>query len=67
MNTTLLSAADDIRQGKRTPVDVLEECLARYVSRGVAGLCDGILADLARFTGNLPREDDQTLLVLRLP
>jgi sigma-B regulation protein RsbU (phosphoserine phosphatase) len=45
----------------------LEESLGRYAEHGVEALRDGILADLARFTGNLPREDDQTLLVLRLP
>ena len=28
---------------------------------------DGVLTDVARFTGNAPREDDQTILVLRLP
>jgi serine phosphatase RsbU (regulator of sigma subunit) len=28
---------------------------------------DGVLDDVARFTSNAAREDDQTLLVLRLP
>jgi serine phosphatase RsbU (regulator of sigma subunit) len=45
----------------------LEESLARYADRGVEALRDGVLADIARFTGNQPREDDQTLLALRLP
>jgi sigma-B regulation protein RsbU (phosphoserine phosphatase) len=45
----------------------LETSLARYVAGGVEALRDGILADIARFTGDQPREDDQTLLVLRLP
>jgi len=45
----------------------LEESLARYAEHGVEALRDGVLADLARFTGNQPREDDQTLLALRLP
>jgi phosphoserine phosphatase RsbU/P len=47
--------------------DRLEESLARHAEHGVDALRDGVLADLARFTGNLPREDDQTLLALRLP
>jgi hypothetical protein len=45
----------------------LEQSLARYAHRGVEGLRDGVLADLARFTGNIPREDDQTIVALRLP
>ena len=45
----------------------LEESLARHSQHGVEALRDGILADLGRFTGGLPREDDQTLLALRLP
>jgi len=45
----------------------LEESLARYADRGVEALRDGVLADITRFTGNQPREDDQTLLALRLP
>jgi serine phosphatase RsbU (regulator of sigma subunit) len=28
---------------------------------------DRVLAELRRFTGDVPREDDLTLLVLRLP
>jgi stage II sporulation SpoE-like protein len=45
----------------------LEASLARHAGRGVEGLRDGVLADVTRFTGNAPREDDQTVLVLRLP
>jgi hypothetical protein len=45
----------------------LEESLARHASRGPEGLRDGVLADVTRFTANAPREDDQTILVLRLP
>jgi hypothetical protein len=47
--------------------DRLEGSLARHAGRGVEGLRDGVLADVARFTDGAPREDDQTLLVLRLP
>jgi serine phosphatase RsbU (regulator of sigma subunit) len=28
---------------------------------------DGVLADLERFTGGAPREDDLTVLVLEIP
>jgi Stage II sporulation protein E (SpoIIE) len=45
----------------------LEESLGRYARRGVRGLCDGVLADVDAFTGHAPREDDQTIVVLRLP
>ncbi|HEY0554376.1 MAG TPA: PP2C family protein-serine/threonine phosphatase, partial [Thermoanaerobaculia bacterium] len=45
----------------------LEASLAQHAGRGVEGLRDGVLADVTRFTANAPREDDQTLLVLRLP
>jgi sigma-B regulation protein RsbU (phosphoserine phosphatase) len=45
----------------------LEASLAQHAGRGVEGLRDGVLADVAHFTANAPREDDQTLLVLRLP
>jgi hypothetical protein len=47
--------------------DRLEQSLARHAHRGVEGLRDGVLADVVRYTGAIPREDDQTLLVLRLP
>jgi hypothetical protein len=45
----------------------LEASLGRHASRDVEGLRDGILSDVARFTSHAPREDDQTILVLRLP
>jgi hypothetical protein len=45
----------------------LEASLTRYAGRSVEELRDGVLADVARFTGHAPREDDQTILVLRLP
>jgi len=45
----------------------LEQSLARHAGRGPEGVRDGVLADVARFTGDAPREDDQTILVLRLP
>src|SRR5215207_9603839 len=48
----------------------LEQSLARHAgdaSHGVERLRDGVLADVTRFTANAPREDDQTILVLRLP
>ena len=45
----------------------LEESLRRHASAGVAGLCRGVLADLGAFTGPGQREDDQTILALRLP
>jgi Stage II sporulation protein E (SpoIIE) len=45
----------------------LEQSLARHAGRGVEGVRDGVLGDVALFTGDAPREDDQTILVLRLP
>lgn len=45
----------------------LEESLRRQAGKSVDQVRDGILADLARYTGPSPREDDQTLLVLRIP
>lgn len=47
--------------------DRLEESLTRHSNRTVEGMRDGVLDDVARFTSNAAREDDQTLLVLRLP
>ncbi|MCP3962002.1 MAG: PP2C family protein-serine/threonine phosphatase [bacterium] len=46
--------------------DRLEECLRRHAGASPAGLCHEVLADVARFTGPAPREDDQTILVARL-
>ena len=45
----------------------LAESLARHAGKSVDQIRDGILADVVRFTGPAPREDDQTLLVLRVP
>ncbi len=45
----------------------LEERLATLVGCPPEQVRDGILGDLERFVGNAPREDDQTVLVLRLP
>lgn len=45
----------------------LEESLVKHYRKSVEGFRDGILADVERFTRHAPREDDQTLLVLRLP
>jgi len=47
--------------------DRLEDSLRRHAAAGPAALRDGVLADLERFTAGAPREDDQTILVLRLP
>ncbi len=47
--------------------DRLEQSLARHAGAGVDGLRDGVLADLERFTGGAPREDDLTVLVLEIP
>jgi sigma-B regulation protein RsbU (phosphoserine phosphatase) len=70
---TLFLFSDGVVEARREGSDEqfgferLEESLARHAGRGVEGLRDGILADVARFTGDAPREDDQTILVLRLP
>ncbi len=45
----------------------LEQSLTRHAGGSVESLRDGVLADVTRFAGDAPREDDQTLLVLRLP
>jgi len=47
--------------------DRLEERLTALVGCSPEQVRDGILADLAHFVGPTPREDDQTVLVLRLP
>lgn len=44
----------------------LEQSLAVHARLGVERLRDAVLADVARFTGHAPREDDQTIVVLRL-
>ncbi|HEX5715308.1 MAG TPA: PP2C family protein-serine/threonine phosphatase [Thermoanaerobaculia bacterium] len=45
----------------------LEQSLARHARRSVEGLRDGVLEDVERHAGYGLREDDQTILVLRLP
>lgn len=47
--------------------DRLEQLLATLAGRPPRALRDAVLAELAAFTGDSPREDDLTLLVLRLP
>ncbi len=70
---TLFLFSDGLVEARREGSDEmfgferLEESLARHAGRGVEGLRDGVLADVTRFTANAPREDDQTILVLRLP
>ncbi len=46
--------------------DRLEQSLSLHARLGVEWLRDAVLADVARFTGPAPREDDQTIVVLRL-
>ena len=70
---TLFLFSDGVVEARREGSDELfgferlEESLARHAGRGPEGLRDGILGDVTRFTSNAPREDDQTILVLRLP
>lgn len=45
----------------------LEQSLARHARLGAERLRDAVLEDVVRYSGNAPREDDQTILVLRLP
>ena len=45
----------------------LERSLSDHAGAGVEGMRDGVLADLERFTGGAPREDDLTVLVLEIP
>ena len=55
--------------------DRLADSLARHAGRDAEGIRQGVLADLADFVGvgsgaaleDVPREDDLTVLVLRLP
>jgi Stage II sporulation protein E (SpoIIE) len=44
----------------------LEASLARHAALGVTQLRDAVLADVERHTKGAPREDDQTVLVLRV-
>ncbi|HLF56884.1 MAG TPA: PP2C family protein-serine/threonine phosphatase, partial [Thermoanaerobaculia bacterium] len=45
----------------------VEQALARAAGNGAGVVRDAMLAELREFTGDAPREDDLTLLVLRLP
>jgi sigma-B regulation protein RsbU (phosphoserine phosphatase) len=45
----------------------LEQSLARHADAGVEQLRDLVLADVAEFARHAPREDDITVLVVRLP
>lgn len=45
----------------------LEQLLAKYAGHGASVMRDAVLRELRLFTGDAPREDDLTLLVLRLP
>jgi sigma-B regulation protein RsbU (phosphoserine phosphatase) len=70
---TLFLFSDGVVEARREGSDEmfgferLEASLSRHVGRGPEGTRDGVLADVARFTASAPREDDQTILVLRLP
>jgi hypothetical protein len=70
---TLVLLSDGIIEARREGstelygFERLEQSLRRHAGESVERLRDGILADLARFAGPSPREDDQTLLVLRIP
>jgi hypothetical protein len=47
--------------------DRLERLLGKIAGNGASVVRDFVLKDLRAFTGDAPREDDLTLLVLRLP
>jgi len=47
--------------------DRLERLLAGLAGRPPRALCEAVLAELAAFAGESPREDDLTLLALRMP
>ena len=70
---TLFLFSDGIIEARREGSDEmfgferLEESLQRHAHLPVDGLRDAVFADVERFTGPVPREDDQTVLVLRLP
>jgi len=70
---TLFLFSDGIIEARREGSDEmfgferLEESLQRHAHLPVDGLRDAVFTDVERFTGPVPREDDQTVLVLRLP
>ena len=45
----------------------VERVLAQAAGNGASVIRDAVLAELQKFTGDSPREDDLTLLVLRIP
>jgi len=47
--------------------DRLEQSLAGCAGRKVEAMCQGVLADLQRFTDGAPQEDDLTVLILQIP
>ncbi len=47
--------------------DRLEQSLGRHAAGGVEALRDQVLADVADFARHAPREDDMTVVVVRLP
>lgn len=70
---TLVLYSDGVVEARRDGGDEifgfhrLEESLRRHAGRSPQQIRDGVLGDVTRFTGGGPREDDVTLLVLRLP
>jgi sigma-B regulation protein RsbU (phosphoserine phosphatase) len=70
---TLFLFSDGIIEARREGSDEvfgferLEAALRQHAHLPVHGLRDAVLDAVERFTGPVPREDDQTVLVLRLP
>ena len=70
---TLILYSDGVVEARRDNNDEifgfarLEDSLRRHAAKSPTQLRDAVLADVTRFTGGGPREDDLTLLVLRLP
>ena len=53
-------------EGAEFGEDGIVESVQRVWKNSAAGVCDGILADVRKFLGDMPPHDDQTLLVVRL-
>ncbi len=53
-------------EGAEFGEDGIMESVKRVWKNSAAGVCDGILADVRKFLGDMPPHDDQTLLVVRL-
>lgn len=70
---TLVLFSDGVPEARRPEddeqfgFDRFEASLRRHAGQQPERVRDGVLADLKAFTGDVPREDDLTLLVLRLP